>query len=63
MPHEANKYLDRIREMFERDELKVVIDSTFLLEQAPGALEHFGGGMANGKIAIEIVTEAKSCPA
>lgn len=54
MPHEANKHLAKLRDMFERGQLKVVIDSTFPLEQVPRALEHFGSGMANGKIVIAV---------
>lgn len=54
MPHEANKHLDKLREMFDKDELEVVIDSRYPLEEVPRALEHFGTGMANGKIVIEV---------
>lgn len=54
MPHEANKYLDKLRDLFERDQLKVVIDSTYPLKEVPEALEHFGTGMVNGKIVIEV---------
>ena len=54
MPHQANKYLDKLRDLFERGQLKVVIDSTYPLEEVPKALEHFGTGMVNGKIVIEV---------
>lgn len=54
MPHKANKYLDKLADLFEQDQLKVVIDSIYPLGEVPQALEHFGSGMANGKIVIEV---------
>ncbi len=54
MPHQANKYLDKLADLFERHQLKVVIDSTYPLKQAPRALDHFGSGLAVGKISISV---------
>jgi NADPH:quinone reductase-like Zn-dependent oxidoreductase len=57
MPHEANKYLGELAQWFEQGRLKVVIDSTYPLARAPQALEHFGSGLAEGKIIIQILDE------
>ena len=53
-PYEANKYLDKLGELFESDALEVVIDHTCALEAVPEALERFGSGMAHGKVVVEV---------
>lgn len=52
LQHKPNKYLDKLCSIYEEGNLKIIIDKTFPLDQAPEALDYFGSGMAKGKVII-----------
>jgi len=55
LPHEPNKHVNKIIELYQQGLLKVSVDSTYALKNVPQALEAFGSGNAQGKIIISIV--------
>ena len=49
-----NKGMDYIKELFEADKVKPVIDKCYPLSEVPEALRYFGKGHARGKVVITV---------
>jgi len=54
LSHKPNKYLEELIEMFEKNDVKPVIDKIFPLNQTAEALQCIGDGRVRGKLIIRI---------
>jgi len=55
--YQPNKGLDEMTELFDTGKVKPLIDSTYLLSEAPEAFRHYGKGKFKGKVVVSVAKD------